>query len=109
MIIMKGLECSLLVSNKRENTRPEGLQVLEDWHRHLTAFHVHPEIPVVLLLYKTDSFYLLFFSNSANLAYFMHLIQHCCPSDSIVSEDAWIEPSVAEPKIFFGFCSVKEP
>jgi hypothetical protein len=25
MIIMKGLECSLLVPNERENTRPEGL------------------------------------------------------------------------------------
>jgi hypothetical protein len=52
MIIMKGLECSLLVSNEGKNTRPEGLQVLEDWHRHLTAFHVHPEIPVVLISHK---------------------------------------------------------
>ncbi len=32
MIIMKGLECSLLVPNERKNTRPEGLQVLEGWH-----------------------------------------------------------------------------
>jgi hypothetical protein len=32
MVILKGLECSLLVPNQRKNTRPESLQVLEDWH-----------------------------------------------------------------------------
>jgi hypothetical protein len=61
MVIMKGLECSLLVPNERENTGPEGLEILEDWHRHLTAFHVHPEIPVVLISHKkTDEMYFLF-------------------------------------------------
>jgi hypothetical protein len=60
MIIMKGLECSLLVPNERENTRPERLQVLEDWHRHLTAFHVHPEIPVVLISHQKLINYMVF-------------------------------------------------
>ena len=48
VVVVQRLEGGLVVPDHAEQPGPEGLQVLEERHRHLAALHGDPEVPVVL-------------------------------------------------------------